>query len=157
VEEIHGLQTVAAPIFFPKSPKNKETWWKTKAQESMSTRTPRDEHSEDESGETEYVWDSSDEKEEGDTKKTTYIWDSMDEEDRTDTIEILKQTDGWVIWKTKDKWSVFLTTVAPTPLHHERHPRGMLGIKDQRMLVNRRHSGQKAKKDLKKIKCWVKD
>jgi hypothetical protein len=34
----------------------------------------------------------------------------MDEEDRSDlTIEILKQADEWVIWKTKDKWSVFLT------------------------------------------------
>ncbi len=55
------------------------------------------------------MWDPSDEKEEGDTKKTAYIRDSMDEEDRLDTIEILKQTDEWVIWKPKDKWSVFLT------------------------------------------------
>ena len=55
------------------------------------------------------MWDSSDEKEEGDTKKTSYICDSMDEKDRADTIEILKQTDEWVIWKTKDKWSVSLT------------------------------------------------
>jgi hypothetical protein len=90
VEGIHGLPVVAAPTFFPKASKNEETWWKTKAQESMSTRTPRDEQSEGESGETEYVWDSSDEKEEGDTKKISYIWDSMDEEDRADTIEILK-------------------------------------------------------------------
>jgi hypothetical protein len=43
------------------------------------------------------VWDSSDEQEEGDTKKTTYMWDSMDEEDRSDTIDILKQSDKWVM------------------------------------------------------------
>jgi hypothetical protein len=33
----------------------------------------------------------------------------MDEGDREDTIEILNQTDERVIWKTKDKWSVFMT------------------------------------------------
>ncbi len=33
-------------------------------------KNPRDEQSEDDSGETEYVRDSSDEQEEGDTKKT---------------------------------------------------------------------------------------
>ena len=81
-----------------------------KVQESSSTRTPRDEQNEDESGETEYVWDSSDEQEEGDTKKTAYIWDSMDKEDRADTIDILKQSDKWVIWKSKDKWSSSLTS-----------------------------------------------
>ena len=109
MEGIHGLPSVVAPTFFPKDSKNKDTWWETKAQESSNTNTPRDEQSADESGETEYVWDSSDEQEEGDTQKTTYIWDSMDEADRTDTIEILKQSDEWVIWKSKDKWSVPLT------------------------------------------------
>ena len=57
---------------------------------------------------TEYAWESPDEKEEGDTKKTAYKWDSMDEEDKTDTINNLDQSDQWVIWKTKDKWSVSL-------------------------------------------------
>ena len=109
MEGIHGLPAVAAPTFFPKTSKNKDTWWEAKAQESSNTNTPRDEQSADKSGETEYVWDSSDEQEEGDTKKTAYIWDSMDEEDRTDTIEILKQSDEWVIWKSKDKWSSSLT------------------------------------------------
>jgi hypothetical protein len=46
---------------------------------------------------------------EGDTKKTSYIWDSMDEEDRVDTIDILKESDEWVISKSKDKWSSYLT------------------------------------------------
>ena len=109
MEGIHGLPAVSAPTFFPKDSRNKDTWWETKAQESLSTRTPRDEQSEDESGEIEYVWDSSDEQEEGDTKKTAYMWDSMDEEDRADTIDILKQSDRWVIWKSKDKWSASLT------------------------------------------------
>jgi hypothetical protein len=33
----------------------------------------------------------------------------MDEEDRADTIDILKRSDEWVIWKSKDKWSASLT------------------------------------------------
>ena len=33
----------------------------------------------------------------------------MDEEDRADTKDILKKSDKWVIWKSKDKWSVSLT------------------------------------------------
>jgi hypothetical protein len=76
--------------------------------DSSKIQTPRDKQSEDESGETEYAWDSSDEQEEGDTKKTAYIWDSMDEEDRADTIDNLKQSDKLVIWKSKDKWSASL-------------------------------------------------
>jgi hypothetical protein len=100
VEGIRGLPSVAAPTFFPKPSKNKDTWWETKAQESLNTRTPRDEQSEDESGEIEYTWDSSDEQEEGDTKKTAYMWNSMDEEDRTDTI-----IDCLVMLVTKrDRW-----------------------------------------------------
>ncbi len=98
MEGIHGLPAVAAPTFFPKAYRNKDTWWETKAQESPSTRTPRDEQNETEPAEIEYVWDSSDEQEEGDTTKTAYMWDSMDEEDRADTIDILKQSDKRVIW-----------------------------------------------------------
>jgi hypothetical protein len=122
----------------------------------MSTRTPRDEHSEDESGETEYVWDSSDEKEEGDTKKTAYIWDSMDEGDRADTIEILKQTDEWVIWKTKDKWSVSLTVAG----FHQ-----LLYIKtdfqeecwESKIKGWWRTGHIRVKKPKKIFECWVKD
>ena len=55
--------------------------------------------------------DPSDEQEEGDTKKTAYICDSMDEEDRIDTIDILKKSDEWVIWKSKDNWSALRTAV----------------------------------------------
>jgi len=36
------------------------------------------------------------------------MWDSMDEEDRADTIDNLKQSDKWVIWKSKDRWSASL-------------------------------------------------
>ena len=32
----------------------------------------------------------------------------MDEADRADTIDNLQQSDKWVIWKSKDKWSVSL-------------------------------------------------
>ena len=60
-----------------------------------------DEQSKDDSGETEYMWDSTDEQDEEDTKKTAYMWDSMDEQDREDTMDNLKQTDKWVIWKSK--------------------------------------------------------
>jgi hypothetical protein len=101
VEGIHGLPAVAASTLLPVSSRKKDTWWETRSEESLSMKTPRDEQSEDESGETEYVWDSSDEQEEGDTKKTAYmLWDSMDEEDRTDTIDSLKQFDKWVTWTT---------------------------------------------------------
>ena len=37
-----------------------------------------------------------------------YMWDSMDEEDRADTIDNLKQSDNWVIWKSKDRWAASL-------------------------------------------------
>ena len=38
--------------------------------------------------------------------KTTYLWDSMDDQDRQDTLEKLKTTSGWTVWKTRDKeWS----------------------------------------------------
>jgi hypothetical protein len=103
VEGLHGLPAIAAPTFFPKASKNKDIWWETKT----SLNTPRDE-SENESGETEDVGDPSDEQEEGDIKTTAYLWDSMDEEDREDTMDILKQSDEWVIWKSKDKWTTLL-------------------------------------------------
>ena len=70
------------PTFFPNSSKKKDTWWETKAQKSPVTRTPRDEQNEDESGEIEYVWDSSDEQEEGDTKKTCVGLDGRRRQDR---------------------------------------------------------------------------
>ncbi len=89
--------------FFPKTTKNKDIWWESKT----SLITPRDE-SENESGETE-AWDPFDEQEEEGYRKTTaYIWDSMDEEDREDTMDTLKQSDEWVIWKSKDKWTTLL-------------------------------------------------
>ena len=84
------MSVCVVPTFFPTASRNKDTWWERRAEESSNIKTPRDEQSEDESGETEYVWDSSDEQEEGDTKKMAYMWDSMDEEDRSDTIDNLK-------------------------------------------------------------------
>ena len=54
----------------------------------------------------------------------------MDEEDRSDTIEILKQADEWVIWKTKDKWSVFLTVSGFHQLLYRKTSKGNVG--DQR-------------------------
>ena len=43
-------------------------------------------------------------------KKTIYLWDSMDDQDRQNTLEKLKTTSGWVIWKIRDKeWSPPLT------------------------------------------------
>jgi hypothetical protein len=63
-------------------------------------------------GATEDAWDPSDEQEEGGRKTTAYIWDSMDEEDREDAMDILKQSDEWVIWKSRDKWTTLLNTAA---------------------------------------------
>jgi hypothetical protein len=37
---------------------------------------------------------------------TVYLWDIMDNEDRQDSLEVLREKDNWVIWKTKDtKWT----------------------------------------------------
>jgi hypothetical protein len=55
--------------------------------------SPLDEQREDDSGETEYMWDSADEQNVGETKKTAYMWDSMDEEDREDRYDRQPQTD----------------------------------------------------------------
>ena len=42
-------------------------------------------------------------------KKTVYLWDSMDNQDRQNTLEKLKTTSEWTIWKTRDKeWSPVL-------------------------------------------------
>ncbi len=92
--------------------------------------------------------DPSDEQEEGDNKTTAYLWDSMDEEDREDTMDILKQSDEWVIWKSKGPKSSWLP---PSLLHQERYSRGLLGIQDQRMVANRGHPGQKTKKDIRML------
>ena len=54
------------------------------------------------------MWDSTDEQDGEDTRETVCIWDSMDDQDREDTMDNLKQTNKWVIWKTKDKWSTSL-------------------------------------------------
>ncbi len=35
--------------------------------------------------------------------KTVYLWDSMDDQDRQNTLEKLKTTSEWTIWKTRDK------------------------------------------------------
>ena len=44
--------------------------------------------------------------------KTVYLWDSMDDEDRQNTLEKLKTTSEWTIWKTRDKeWSPALHKV----------------------------------------------
>ena len=45
-------------------------------------------------------------------QKIIYLWDSMDDHDRQNTLEKLKTTSGWVIWKTRDKeWSPGLSEV----------------------------------------------
>jgi hypothetical protein len=108
VEGIHGLPAIAVPTFFSTASRNKETWWEESTGKLTNVKAPQDEQSADDSGETKYAWDSSDEQEEGDTKTTAYMWDSMDEEDRTDIMDNLDQSDKWVIWKSKDKWSVSL-------------------------------------------------
>ena len=82
-----------------------------------------DEQNKDDSGQTEYMWDSTDEQDEEDTKKTAYMWDSMDEQDREDTMDRLKQTDKWVIWKSEDKWSTSLQAAGFHQLLHIHHER----------------------------------
>ena len=43
-----------------------------------------------------------------DTK--SIYWDSMDDQDRQNTLEKLKKTNEWTIWKTRDKeWSPSLS------------------------------------------------
>jgi len=65
----------------------------------------RQDDSENELMETEDEGDPPDGQGAGDTHTIAYIWDSMDEEDREDTMDTLQQSDEWVIWKSKDKWS----------------------------------------------------
>ena len=77
-----------------------------------------DEQNKDDSGQTEYMWDSTDEQDGDDTEKTAYMWDLMDEQDREDTMDSLKQTDKWVIWKSKDKWSTSLQAAGFHQLLH---------------------------------------
>ena len=37
---------------------------------------------------------------------TVYLWDTMEDQDRQDSLEVLRDKDNWVIWKTKDdKWT----------------------------------------------------
>jgi len=156
LEEIHGLPAVTAPTFFPTASRSKDTWWQTNAEDSSNIKTPRDEQHEDESGETEYAWDSSDEQEKEDTKKTAYIWDSMDEEDRADTIDNLQQSDKWVIWKSKDKWS---TSLQNKGFHQ------LLHLKEDTLdecwgskIKGWWRSGDiRVKKSKKNWECWVKD
>ena len=86
--------------------RNKDNWWNKGTGETTGMTDSMDEQSRESSEETEYMWDSTDEQDGEDTRETAYIWDSMDDQDRDDTMDSLKQTNKWVIWKTKDKWSV---------------------------------------------------
>jgi hypothetical protein len=37
---------------------------------------------------------------------SVYLWDTMEDQDRQDSLEVLRDKDNWVIWKTKDdKWT----------------------------------------------------
>ena len=37
---------------------------------------------------------------------TVYLWDAMEDQDRQESLEVLRDKDNWVIWKTKDdKWT----------------------------------------------------
>ncbi len=42
----------------------------------------------------------------------------MDDREREDTMDSLNQTNKWVIWKTKDKWSTSLQSVGFHQLLH---------------------------------------
>ena len=33
---------------------------------------------------------------------TVYLWDTMEDQDRQDSLEVLRDKDNWVVWKTKD-------------------------------------------------------
>jgi hypothetical protein len=100
--------------------------------------------------------DSSDEQDEGDTKKTAYMWDSMDEKDRTDTMNSLDQSDRWVIWKSKDKWSVSLKKAGfHQLLHiHQDTQDECWGFKIKGWW---RTGDIRVKKPKKMFECWVKD
>ncbi len=38
--------------------------------------------------------------------RTVYLWDTMEDQDRQDSLEVLRDKENWVIWKTKDdKWT----------------------------------------------------
>ena len=80
----------------------------------------------------------------------------MDEEDRKDTIDTLQQSDEWVIWKSKDKWS---TTLKAADVHQ------LLYIKKDTQedcwgskIKGWWRSGDiRVKKPKKTYECWVKN
>jgi hypothetical protein len=102
------------------------------------------------------LWDSADEQDVENTKKTAYMWDSMDEEDRENTMDSLKQTDKWVIWNTKDKWSTSLRRAGLHQLlhiHQDIHDE-CWGFKIKGWW---RTGDIRVKKPKKIFECWVRD
>ena len=84
------------------------------------------------------------------------MWDSMDEKDRTDTMNSLDQSDRWVIWKSKDKWSVSLKKAGfHQLLHiHQDTQDECWGFKIKGWW---RTGDIRVKKPKKMFECWVKD
>ena len=80
----------------------------------------------------------------------------MDEEDRADTIDSLKQSGKWVIWKSKDRGSATLKDAGFHQLLHI--PKD---IRDEcwgSKIKGRWRTGDiRVKKPKKIFECWVKD
>jgi hypothetical protein len=80
----------------------------------------------------------------------------MDEDDRMDTIDILQQSDEWVIWKSKDKWS---DTLKITGFHQLLY----INKDDQEVCLGSKIKGWwrtgdiRVKKPKKTYECWVKN
>ena len=88
--------------------------------------------------------------------KTVYLWDSMDNQDRQNTLEKLKTTSEWTIWKTRCKGQGMVTSpvrdgLPPAPQHTQRQGSGMVGIQGQGMVTERRHSNHESQEVLRML------
>ena len=85
--------------------------------------------------------------------KTVYLWDSMDNQDRQNTLET---QDNERMDNMENKGQGMVTSTAtgglpPAPQHTQRQASGMLGIQDQGMVVERRHSNHEDQEVLRML------
>ena len=88
--------------------------------------------------------------------KTVYLWDSMDDQDRQNTMEALKESTEWTIWKTKDKrWTLLLRQAGYHQLLdiHKNKQSECWGFKIKGWW---RRGDIRTTKPKKSFECWVK-
>jgi hypothetical protein len=88
--------------------------------------------------------------------KTVYKWDSMDNQDKQNSLATLRETDNWVVWKTKNK------TWTPTLKRKDFHQLLSFSKDEKENISGFKIKGWGRRGDLKVTKqkstfeCWVK-